>query len=64
MRIGRRSIPLSNPDKEHFPHDGITKTELDYYRTVTSTPQQTTSHRPMGRPATRRLLTGLGPAAR
>lgn len=35
IRIGNRSVPLSNPDKELFPEDGITKAELvDYYRTV------------------------------
>ncbi|MCQ4083751.1 non-homologous end-joining DNA ligase [Streptomyces sp. RB6PN25] len=33
--VGTRSVPLSNPDKELFPDDGITKAELaDYYRTV------------------------------
>ncbi|MFF5019756.1 non-homologous end-joining DNA ligase [Streptomyces sp. NPDC001165] len=35
IRVGGRSVPLSNPDKELFPDDGITKAELvDYYRTV------------------------------
>lgn len=36
IRVGDRRVPLSNPDKELFPDDGITKAELiDYYRTVT-----------------------------
>ncbi|MEV0186180.1 non-homologous end-joining DNA ligase [Streptomyces sp. NPDC050625] len=35
IRVGGRRMPLSNPDKELFPDDGITKAELiDYYRTV------------------------------
>ncbi|MET9079315.1 non-homologous end-joining DNA ligase [Streptomyces sp. NPDC004232] len=35
IRVGGRVVPLSNPDKELFPDDGITKAELiDYYRTV------------------------------
>ncbi|MFI6488772.1 non-homologous end-joining DNA ligase [Streptomyces sp. NPDC050564] len=35
MRVGSRRVPLSNPDKELFPDDGITKAELiDYYRSV------------------------------
>ncbi|MFE1310683.1 non-homologous end-joining DNA ligase [Streptomyces sp. NPDC058755] len=35
IRVGGRSVPLSNSDKELFPDDGITKAELiDYYRTV------------------------------
>ncbi|MEV0181740.1 non-homologous end-joining DNA ligase [Streptomyces sp. NPDC050625] len=35
IRIGGRSVPLSNPDKELFPDDGITKAEfVDYYRAV------------------------------
>ncbi|MGP3983184.1 non-homologous end-joining DNA ligase [Streptomyces sp. KR80] len=35
IRIGNRTVPVSNPDKELFPDDGITKAELiDYYRTV------------------------------
>ncbi|MFI9202583.1 non-homologous end-joining DNA ligase [Streptomyces sp. NPDC053048] len=35
LRIGGRVVPLSNPDKELFPDDGITKAELvDYYRAV------------------------------
>ncbi|WP_369367817.1 hypothetical protein AB5L52_36960 [Streptomyces sp. CG4] len=33
IRVGSRTGPLSNPDKELFPDDGITKAELiDYYR--------------------------------
>jgi bifunctional non-homologous end joining protein LigD len=35
IRIGNRDVPLSHPDKELFPDDGITKAELlDYYRAV------------------------------
>ncbi|MFF8726622.1 non-homologous end-joining DNA ligase [Streptomyces sp. NPDC015171] len=35
LRVGGRTVPLSHPDKEMFPGDGITKAELvDYYRTV------------------------------
>ncbi|SOE59135.1 bifunctional non-homologous end joining protein LigD [Streptomyces sp. OV198] len=35
IRIGDRKVALSNPDKELFPDDGITKAELiGYYRTV------------------------------
>jgi bifunctional non-homologous end joining protein LigD len=35
VSVGGRSVPLSNPDKELFPEDGITKAELvDYYRGV------------------------------
>lgn len=35
IRVGGRSVPLSNPGKELFPGDGITKADLvDYYRTV------------------------------
>ncbi|MFI2200339.1 non-homologous end-joining DNA ligase [Streptomyces sp. NPDC020192] len=35
IRVGDRRVPLSNPDKELFPDDGITKAELiDYYRAV------------------------------
>lgn len=35
VRIGGRRVPLSHPDKELFPEDGITKAELvDYYRTI------------------------------
>jgi bifunctional non-homologous end joining protein LigD len=35
VRVGGRRVPLSHPDKELFPDDGITKAELvDYYRTV------------------------------
>ncbi|MEV5846492.1 non-homologous end-joining DNA ligase [Streptomyces sp. NPDC051985] len=35
VRVGRRRVPLTNPDKELFPDDGITKAELvDYYRPV------------------------------
>jgi bifunctional non-homologous end joining protein LigD len=35
IRVGNRTVPVSNPDKELFPDDGITKAELiDYYRTV------------------------------
>jgi bifunctional non-homologous end joining protein LigD len=35
IRVGGRSVPLSNPDKELFPDDGITKAELvDYYRSI------------------------------
>ncbi len=35
IRVGGRTVPLSNPDKELFPEDGITKAELvDYYRSV------------------------------
>lgn len=35
VRVGNRKVSLSNPDKELFPDDGITKAELiDYYRTV------------------------------
>ncbi|MEU6218688.1 non-homologous end-joining DNA ligase [Streptomyces sp. NPDC047022] len=35
IRVGGRSVPLSRPDKEMFPEDGITKAELvDYYRAV------------------------------
>ncbi|MFF4036471.1 hypothetical protein [Streptomyces sp. NPDC001816] len=37
IRIGGRSVPLSNPDKELFPDDGITKAEfVDYYRAAKS----------------------------
>jgi bifunctional non-homologous end joining protein LigD len=33
LRVGGRTVPLTNPDKEMFPEDGITKAELvDYYR--------------------------------
>ena len=35
IRVGGRSVTLSNPDKELFPDDGITKAELiDYYRGI------------------------------
>ena len=35
IRVGGRSVPLSNPDKELFPDDGITKAEfVDYYRAI------------------------------
>ncbi|MFF2429871.1 non-homologous end-joining DNA ligase LigD [Streptomyces mirabilis] len=35
VRVGRRRVPVTNPDKELFPDDGITKAELvDYYRAV------------------------------
>ncbi|MFR9724899.1 non-homologous end-joining DNA ligase [Streptomyces sp. MS19] len=35
VRVGGRQVPLSHPDKEMFPEDGITKAELfDYYRAV------------------------------
>ncbi|MFB7511239.1 non-homologous end-joining DNA ligase LigD, partial [Streptomyces broussonetiae] len=35
IRVGSRNVPLSNPDKELFPDDGITKAELiDYYRSI------------------------------
>ncbi|WP_369393774.1 non-homologous end-joining DNA ligase [Streptomyces sp. CG1] len=35
IRVGGRRVSLSNPDKELFPDDGITKAELvDYYRSV------------------------------
>lgn len=35
IRVGNRKVALSNPAKELFPDDGITKAELiDYYRTV------------------------------
>ncbi|MEU9283671.1 non-homologous end-joining DNA ligase [Streptomyces sp. NPDC048275] len=35
IRVGDRKVALSNPDKELFPDDGITKAELiDYYRSV------------------------------
>ncbi|MEU9157599.1 non-homologous end-joining DNA ligase [Streptomyces sp. NPDC048417] len=35
IRVGDRKVALSNPDKELFPDDGITKAELiDYYRTI------------------------------
>ncbi|WP_225094688.1 non-homologous end-joining DNA ligase [Streptomyces sp. CoH27] len=35
IRVGGRTVPVSNPDKELFPDDGITKAELiDYYRAV------------------------------
>ncbi|MDT0306600.1 non-homologous end-joining DNA ligase [Streptomyces sp. DSM 44917] len=35
VRVSGRSVPLSNPGKEMFPEDDITKAELvDYYRAV------------------------------
>jgi bifunctional non-homologous end joining protein LigD len=35
IRVGRRTIQISNPDKVLFPDDRITKADLvDYYRTV------------------------------
>jgi bifunctional non-homologous end joining protein LigD len=35
VRVGRRTIQLSNPDKVLFPDDRITKSDLvEYYRTV------------------------------
>jgi bifunctional non-homologous end joining protein LigD len=35
VRVGRRAIPVSNPDKLLFPDDGITKAEVvDYYRRI------------------------------
>ena len=38
MRVGRRSITLSNLDKRLFPDDGITKRDLiDYYDAIGST---------------------------
>jgi len=35
IRIGRRAVTITNPDKAIFPHDGITKRELvEYYRRI------------------------------
>ncbi|WP_156725440.1 non-homologous end-joining DNA ligase [Streptomyces apocyni] len=35
IRVGKRTVAISNPDKELFPDDGITKAELiDFYRSV------------------------------
>ncbi|GAA0592490.1 non-homologous end-joining DNA ligase [Streptomyces crystallinus] len=35
VRVGRRTVEISRPDKVLFPADGITKADLaDYYRTV------------------------------
>ncbi|WP_052850298.1 non-homologous end-joining DNA ligase [Streptomyces avicenniae] len=35
IQVGGRQVPLSNPDKEMFPEDGITKADLfAYYRAV------------------------------
>jgi len=35
IRIGRRAVTITNPDKVIFPHDGITKRELvEYYRRI------------------------------
>jgi bifunctional non-homologous end joining protein LigD len=37
VRVGRRTIQVSNPDKVLFPQDRITKADLvDYYKTVAS----------------------------
>ncbi|MEU2735950.1 hypothetical protein ABZ656_11070 [Streptomyces sp. NPDC007095] len=49
IRVGDRKVALSNPDKELFPDDGITKAELiDYYRTVARPMLSHLKDRPLG----------------
>ncbi|TDO52945.1 hypothetical protein EV651_117135 [Kribbella sp. VKM Ac-2571] len=54
MKVGRRTVNLSNTDKVLFPDDGVTKGDLiEYYETVGSHMTQPSSTWPI-RPASRR----------